>query len=306
MKNIPRIAYGLGTRNYKGYNHNIDGTPIQEELVECCKNALKSGFKHLDLAEMYGNDREAGVAIKEYLQHNKRESIFITSKNFQTMDRIVEGCRESLKRLNCEYLDLYLLHSPVAFRNRAENSNLDIKSVWLEMEKCVDLGLVKRIGISNFRKSDMEELLNLKLTPPFINQVEWNPYLQQPHFLDFSEKHKILVSAYAPLAPLNLFPGGPVDEVVKNLASKYKTTETAILIRYTQQKNIIVITTSTKTSRMEECVNASVQSESDHENGKIYLTKEEIQSIDNEGKKRSERKYWDKDIPTGSFDLGDI
>jgi len=148
--------------------------------------------------------------------------------------------------------------------------------------------------------------MNLKLTVPVINQVEWNPYLQQPHLLEACAKHNILVSAYAPLAPLNLFPGGPVDEVLKNLASKYKTTETVILIRYTQQKNIIVITTSSKVSRMEECVRASVQNESDNETGKIHLTKEEIQLIDTEGKKRSERKYWDKDVPTGNFDLGSI
>jgi len=67
-----------------------------------------------------------------------------------------------------------------------------------------------------------------------------------------------------------------------------------------------VITTSSKVSRMEECVRASVQNESDNETGKIHLTKEEIQLIDTEGKKRSERKYWDKDVPTGNFDLGSI
>ena len=181
IEDIPIIGFGVGTALYKGYDHNIDNSPLDPSIINQVTNALQSGFIHLDLAEVYGNDREVNEGLQAFFNSNPnktRSDIWITSKCYNNIHQPAVGLRDMLTRLNCDYLDLYLLHAPIEF----VNSNLNIEPIWREMESLVDQGLVKKIGVSNFRASDLDQLIAISRIRPYINQVEFNPYLQQLFF----------------------------------------------------------------------------------------------------------------------------
>ena len=209
MLSIPTLGYGAGTAKYAGFNHNNDGSEIIIDLVNQTAEALELGFNHLDLAEMYGNDREMGLALKKFLSSpsgasTSRNDLWITSKVYQNMHRPISACQEIVGRVGCQYLDLYLLHAPIAFRKTsldipAVHQDINYASIWSEMEQLVEMGLVRHIGVSNFRRSDLEELLPLCKIKPIINQVEFNPYLQQPVLQKYCEEHGIKMAAYCPL-----------------------------------------------------------------------------------------------------------
>lgn len=286
MEDIPLIGFGVGTALFRGYNHNIDNTSLDQTIIEQVINSLQSGFIHLDLVEAYGNDREVNKGLQTYFNLNnnkKRSDIWITSKCAQNIHQPRIAVCEMLNRINCDYLDLYLLHAPLAFLN----PNLSIETVWREMESLVEEGLVKKIGVSNFRVSDLEELLAICRIPPYINQIEFNPYLQQPEFQLKCQEYGIKLSAYSPLGPLNLWPGGPLDPLLAELEQKYGQSSSLILLKYTSQKGYIPITTTSKVQRMNEYLSIY-----NNENNSFRLTDDDIQRIDFEGKKLHKRKYW--------------
>lgn len=286
MNNIPSIGFGVGTALYKGYNHNIDNSILDNNIIEQVINSLKIGFIHLDLAEAYGNDREVNEGLKRYYNLNnskKRNEIWITSKCSYNINQPSIALNEMLTRLNCDYLDLYLLHAPLEFLN----PNLNIETIWREMESLVDEGLVRYIGVSNFRSQDLDELMAISRIKPYINQVEFNPYLQQPELFSKCQEYGILLSAYSPLGPLNLWPGGPLDPLLEELQQKYGKSASAILLKYTSQKGYIPITTTSKVERMNEYFSVYYD-----ENNAFNLSDEDIQRIDQEGSKLHKRKYW--------------
>jgi diketogulonate reductase-like aldo/keto reductase len=288
MEKIPEIGFGAGTAWYKGYEHNIDNTPLDEEQIIQTVNALEVGFQHLDLAEMYGNDREVGEALERYFAKNtekERGDLWITSKCSQHLENPILGCQEILSRLNCEYLDLYLLHCPVEFKKCSSS----IETIWREMESLVEQKLVRYIGVSNFRISDLEELMSIARIPPFMNQVEFHPYLQQPDLREKCQSFGIHLSAYSPLGPLNLWPGGPIDPLLEELSEKYQRSSGVILLKYASQKGYIPITTSSKVERMIDCLSAFAAVEGSNS---FQLGEEDIQRIDAEGSKQIKRKYW--------------
>jgi diketogulonate reductase-like aldo/keto reductase len=287
METIPVIGYGAGTAWYQGYDHNIDNSPLNEEQIVQTVNALEAGFQHLDLAEVYGNDREVNEALQRYFTKNpekKRSDLWITSKCFQHLDNPIVGCQEILSRLNCEYLDLYLLHCPTEFKK----SSVSIESIWREMESLVEQNLVRFIGVSNFRVCDLEELMTVARIPPFMNQIEFNPYLQQPNLREKCQSLGIQLSAYSPLGPLNLWPGGPVDPLLEELSQKYQRSTSAILLKYTSQKGYLPITTTSKVERMNDFLSTF----STQESNSFQLSEEDLQRIDTEGRKQIKRKYW--------------
>lgn len=309
MLSIPTLGYGAGTAKYAGYNHNIDGTEILIDIVNQTKEALELGFRHLDLAEMYGNDREIELALQQYSQSSSntsttsgtppvlRKDLWITSKVYQNMHEPIVACQKILDRVGCQYLDLYLLHAPIAFRKTNPDiihQDINYANVWKEMEKLVEMGLVKQIGVSNFRRSDLEELLPLCKIKPVMNQVEFNPYLQQPFLQKYCEEHGIKMAAYAPLASLNLFPGGPIDVVVATIANTHNLTPAQVLLQYTQQKGYVALTTTSKRERVIEYLSSQSSS----------LSVEEIQSIDTAGSTEHKRKYWSACFAPTDTDAG--
>jgi diketogulonate reductase-like aldo/keto reductase len=157
---IPRIGYGTGTKWYSGDNSK----PIDKDLVQSIHEALSVGYRHLDAAEMYGTETSVGEALRT--QSIARNELFITSKVYRNIENIEQACSDVLSRLDIDYLDLWLIHAPFFDRNK-----ITLEQAWKEMEKLVENGKVKAIGVSNFQKQHLEELFALKpKIKPAVNQ----------------------------------------------------------------------------------------------------------------------------------------
>lgn len=200
-KEIP--ALGLGTWQ-----------STDEEAYNAVLAALKAGYKHIDTAWIYGNEAQIGKAIKD--SGVPRSELFITSKLWGTKHTDPESAiKESLKLLQLDYLDLYLIHWPVTlnpngndpkFPKLADGSRDLLKDwsfvkTWELVQPLVAKGYTKSIGVSNFSAKKLKTLLDLPTTTikPVVNQVELHPYLPQPKLLEFCKENDILVEAYSPL-----------------------------------------------------------------------------------------------------------
>jgi len=266
---IPVIGYGTGTEWYTGDQNG----PINHELVASIKLALSLGFTHLDAAEMYGTDKEIGVAINE--SGIPREKLFVTTKVYSGIQDPALSLNNSLARLKLDYVDLYLIHGPFF-------SGITIKEAWVKMEEVHKSGKAKAIGVSNFRPQDLDEILSIASVKPAVNQIEYNPYLQQPDIVAACHKHGIIVEAYGPLTPLFRKSGGPIDAVLHEIASAHKKTPSQILLRWSTQKGNVVVTTSRNEGRLKDILDIF----------SFSLTNEEIKKIDEEGSKLQHRAFW--------------
>ncbi|KAK5576449.1 hypothetical protein RB653_007593 [Dictyostelium firmibasis] len=262
IHHIPMI--GLGTFN---------GTK-QGEVGNAVKVALKSGYRHIDGAAFYSNEKEIGHSLKEVFAEGeiKREDIFYVSKLWNSCHRaslVRKHCEKTLEDLGLEYLDLYLIHWPIAFEN-ADPSGLtteslkdekgypiiapiSIRETWQEMEKLVENGLVKSIGVSNFNVQNLLDLLTYAKIKPAVNQVELHPYLSQPNLKDFCDRHGIILTAYSPLGQ------GKCDlltnELLKSIADKHNKTIANIIFKWLCQRGIVTIPKSSNPSRIIENFN---------------------------------------------------
>jgi len=268
---MPLMAFGVGTKWYKQNNR---------PLVDAVKLALHQGYRHLDCAEMYETSQAVGIAIKEFLAETglPRSSLFITDKVSSSFANIKEAAAKGLRDLGVDYLDLYLLHVPFF----AEKGVTSFAQAWSEMEELVRSGLVRSIGVSNFRVKDLQQLLPLAMIKPAINQVEFNPYLQQQKLKAFCALHNIQVMAYSPLGPIVNSPNGPVDPVIRDLADKYGKTPGQILIRWNLHRGNGVLNTSDKGERMQEYLNST----------SYRLTDEDVETIDEAGSKKFFRRFF--------------
>lgn len=157
---IPSIGYGAGTKWFTGTNSEM----TDKNLVKSIHDAFSVGYRHLDTAEMYGTDTSVGEALRT--QPIPRNDIYITSKVFRNIDNIEKACLDVLSRLGVDYLDLWLIHAPFFDRNK-----ISLEQAWKQMENLVEQGKVKAIGVSNFQKEHLEELLALKpKIIPAVNQ----------------------------------------------------------------------------------------------------------------------------------------
>ncbi|KYQ92414.1 aldehyde reductase [Tieghemostelium lacteum] len=238
-------------------------------VEEAVKTAVKTGYRHIDCAEVYANQAEVGAAFK-YIFDNKvvaREELFITSKLYNTChekDKVLLHCKKTLKDLNLEYLDLYLIHWPIAFEYTGDSMEdpvgedgqikfipVPIRETWEEMEKLVGLGLVKSIGVSNFNVQALQDLLSYAKIKPVANQVELHPYLPQANLKSYCDKKGIHLTAYSPLGS-----GAFVnDPIVGEIASTYKKSIPNILCRWAIQKGFSVIPKSSTPARIQDNFN---------------------------------------------------
>lgn len=177
--------------------------------------AIDNGVRLIDTAYIYMNENEVGKAIKQKIDEGliKREDICISTKLWNTHHRpdlVKEACMQSLTNLGIDYIDLYLMHNPYAFREGAElyprdehneiiASDVDFLDTWQEMEKLYTSGLVKNIGVSNFNELQLIRLLKLCEHPPSVVQFECHPFLANHDLSAFCKKHDILVMAFGPL-----------------------------------------------------------------------------------------------------------
>lgn len=272
-------AFGLGT--WKS---------AEGEVYHAVKTAIKGGYRHIDCAAAYGNEKEIGKALSELFEEGvvAREDLWITSKvwsNMHAKEDVILALKESLDNLQLEYLDLYLIHWPIAqkkeipFVSHVDHfislEELPNELTWEGMEEGVSLGLVKHIGVSNFGPKALKQLiLNAKIKPE-MNQVESHPYYQQNDMLSFCKAHNMHFTAYAPLgsgdrAAKFKAVGEPMllqDPVIVEIAKSKNATTGQVLISWAIHRGSSVIPKSVNPERLAQNFEAeSVElSESDME-----------------------------------------
>lgn len=264
LKNGDRIpALGLGT--WKSRPGEV-GAAVQE--------ALRLGYRHVDCAKIYCNEAEVGEALQSALEGGvARSELWITSKLWNC-DHRAEHVRPALEKqladLRLDYLDLYLIHWPVAiepgvlFLERAEQlislEEVPLLETWQALEDCVGAGLCRHIGVSNHSARNIKGIVAGASIRPAVNQVELHPYLQQRGLLDWCRKEGVLVTAYSPLGskdrPARMKkPDEPEllkDPVVVSIAERLGVTPAQVLIGWAVQRGTIAIPKSVSPARMAE------------------------------------------------------
>jgi len=205
-----------------------------KEVVNAVQWALEAGYRHIDTASIYKNEAGVGQAIKK--SPVSRKDIFVVSKVWnsdQGYDSTMRAFDSSLQKLGMEYLDLYLVHWPVAGK---------YKDTWKALEELYREKRVRAIGVSNFLQHHLEDLLERANIVPMVNQMEFHPFLVQQGLLDFCESLTIQYEAWSPMMQGNIFELSMFDE----LRSKYKKSIAQIVLRWDLQKGVVTIPKSSK------------------------------------------------------------
>ncbi|KAK5642323.1 hypothetical protein RI129_008490 [Pyrocoelia pectoralis] len=242
-------------------------------ITGAVKDAIDVGYRHIDCAYKYNNERNVGDGIAAKIADGtvKRSDLFITSKLWRTFHRaeIVEkALRQSLTSLGLEYVDLYLIHWPMAFKEldpmatsvptEVEFSDYDYVLTWKAMEEIKKKGLAKSIGLSNFNKRQIERVLERAEIVPAVNQIECHPYFTQTKMIEFCHSKGIHVVGYAPLGapgrsnPTENFPKLLEDPRLKEIAKKYTKSPAQVALRWQIQKELVVIPKSVHKNRLRE------------------------------------------------------
>lgn len=243
------------------------------KVRQAVKDAIDAGYTHIDCAIVYGNEHEVGEALAEKFADGaiKREDLYITGKlwcNFHRADLVEVGCKKSLDLLQLSYLDMYLIHWPMAYKEgddlfpKDENgktlySEVSYLDTWKEMEKLVSAGLVKSIGVSNFNSRQLGEILEIATIKPVVNQVECHPYMNQNKLKAFCEARNVRLQAYSPLGsgdrPWANTDKTPVllkDGRLKALTEKYGKSAAQILLRFQVQRGVMTLAKSVNKKRI--------------------------------------------------------
>ncbi|KAJ8583337.1 hypothetical protein M405DRAFT_875950 [Rhizopogon salebrosus TDB-379] len=242
------------------------------EVGNAVKTALGAGYKHIDGAWIYRNEEEVGQALKE--SSVPREELWLTSKlwnSFHAPEDIEPVLDQSLSMLGTDYLDLYLIHWPVAFKKDGNNVldeglTADPYPTWQKLEELVDKGKIRNIGISNFNIRRIQNLTANKLKyQPAVNQVELNFFNPQPELLKWSKENGLLLESYSPLGSNTQVGKSLSVPEVKDIASKLGITPAQVLISWHVQRGTIVLPKSVTPSRIVENLDVFELPEADFE-----------------------------------------
>ena len=283
-------ALGFGTFS------NVDSP---DEMEDAVYNALEIGYRSLDCAEAYKNEEFIGKGLRRALKDGivSRESVYITSKVWQTnheAKRVREACLNSLKCLGLAYLDLYLMHWPIAWeytnteceplipldengRVAMSKSGCSIHETWRAMEALVSDGLVKSIGVSNFSSVQLADLMTYAKILPSVNQIECHPFLQQHNLRAMCAQYNICIVSYSPLGrPGNIEENEPKlleHEVVLGIAKDKGLSPAQVLLQWQFLNGLAAIPKSTKISHMKENFDCM----------KVQISPTDVHAIDNIG-----------------------
>ncbi|XP_074601098.1 aldo-keto reductase 1B-like [Brevipalpus obovatus] len=263
---IPKIGFGT---------HQLNSVTCREYL----SHAFKCGYQHLDCAHRYMNESVIGENLESILLDSnesvKREDIFITGKlpiNGLAEDKVSYFFDKSSSALRTKYLDLYLIHGPFSAKYLSDDEyyavdkqtglfaadeSVDFRKTWAEMEKLHRRELVKHIGLSNFNKRQMEEVLEKAEIRPKVLQIEVHGYLQQKELREFCRDEKIIVEAFAPIgSPVTAAELGKKvlinDPIINEIATKHKKSASQVALRWLRQMDVIPIVSAVTKEQMAE------------------------------------------------------
>jgi diketogulonate reductase-like aldo/keto reductase len=210
--------------------------PNGPTTVNAVRWALELGYRHIDTAQVYGNEESVGRALRE--SGVARDQVFITTKfNPSRKDPAAEA-EQSLRRLGTDYVDLYLVHWPQGGATRA----------WPGMERARELGFARSIGVSNFGVRELDQVLAAATTPPVVDQVQFSPFEYRRALLEGAQQRTIVVEAYSPLGT-----GRHLShQVVQRIAAHIGRTPAQVLLRWCLQRELVVISKSAHRERIEE------------------------------------------------------
>ncbi|KAK6930957.1 NADP-dependent oxidoreductase domain [Dillenia turbinata] len=306
-RSMPLIGMGTAV-------HVLD----EQELKSAVIKAIKVGYRNFDSAKLYRSEKPLGEAIAEALKLGlvqSRDELFIATKLWCTdahRDLVVPALHQSLKNLQLEYVDQYLIHWPISAKpgickfpiDKEELLPMDFRSVWAAMEDCQRLGLTKSIGVCNFSCAKLETLLAHATIPPSVNQVELSPVWQQKKLREFCEAKGIIVVAYSPLGAKGMRWGTNqvMDcQVLKEIAEARGKTLAQVSLRWIYEQGAGLVVRSFKEERMKENISIFDWSLSKEDYDKINQIKQQrgmpkMAFVSPNGPYKSLQQLWDGEI----------
>jgi diketogulonate reductase-like aldo/keto reductase len=206
------------------------------ECEDAVRWALEAGYRHIDTAQAYGNEKSVGRALRD--SGVPREDVFITTKFYPRKKDPAAEVQRSLERLGVDFVDLYIIHWPAGGPTWA----------WDGMQRAHERGHVRSIGVSNYSVAELDELLAVAATRPSVNQVQFSPFEYRRRLLDACEERGVAIEAYSPLGT-----GSHLgDRRVADIAQRLRRTPAQVLVRWCLQRNLVVLPKSTHRERIEE------------------------------------------------------
>lgn len=257
----------------------------QETCADTIYNAIKTGYRLIDGAQDYDNEKQCGEGVNRAIKEGiiKREDIFITSKlwnTFHAKEHVKKVLKRTLSDWNLEYVDLFLIHFPIAQKyvdpeeryppsivndkekNVAYFQNTPISETWAALEECVEEGLCKNIGISNFNAGLIRDLLTYAKIRPAVLQIEHHPYLTQEALVKYVQSENIAITAYSTFGPQSFIEMNhpAVNQqvlvlehpTVQNIAKAHSRTPAQVILRWATQRNIAVIPKTNNQERLQQ------------------------------------------------------
>ncbi|MBK5518326.1 aldo/keto reductase [Pseudomonas sp. TH10] len=256
---------GAGAMPAVGFGTLFRDLSTTTEAVKC---ALEAGFRHFDCAERYRNEEQVGVAFQQVFAAGliRREDVFVTTKLWNTNhrpERVKAALEASCRRLQVDYIDCYLIHTPFAFQAGDDQDPRDVYGhviydgevklidTWRALENLVDEGRCKSIGLSDITLDALKEIVAAARIKPAVVQIESHPYLPEWELLEFCKQHGILVLAFAPLGH-GMQPNVLEDPVITGIAKRVQKTPAQVLLAWAVQRGTAFLTTSATPGHIQE------------------------------------------------------